>query len=147
MSVAENLALGDLPARRLFGVAAMVDRGRMREEARAQLAPFDFAPDPDLPVRQLGFAEQQIVAIAKALRRDCRVLILDEPTAALENREIERLFTVLRRLKARAPASFTCRIASKKSSSLPTAAPCSATVAWRRWCGAASSIPPIWWLP
>ncbi len=100
LSVAENLALGDLPARRLFGVAAMVDRGRMREEARAQLAPFDFAPDPDLPVRQLGFAEQQIVAIAKALRRDCRVLILDEPTAALENREIERLFTVLRRLRS-----------------------------------------------
>jgi ABC-type sugar transport system ATPase subunit len=100
LSVAENLALGDLPARRLFGVAAMVDRGRMREEARAQLAPFDFAPDPDLPVWQLGFAEQQIVAIAKALRRDCRVLILDEPTAALENREIERLFTVLRRLRS-----------------------------------------------
>ena len=50
-------------------------------------------------MRQLGFAEQQIVAIAKALRRRCRVLILDEPTAALENREIERLFGVLRRLK------------------------------------------------
>ena len=56
-------------------------------------------PDADLPVRQLGFAEQQIVAIAKALRRRCRVLILDEPTAALENREITRLFGVLHRLK------------------------------------------------
>ena len=62
-------------------------------------AAFDFVPDPDLRVRQLGFAEQQIVAIAKALRRRCRVLILDEPTAALENREITRLFSVLRRLK------------------------------------------------
>ncbi len=98
LSIAENLALGDPPVRRLFG-AALVDRARMREEARAQLASFDFAPDPDLPVRQLGFAEQQIVAIAKALRRRCRVLILDEPTAALENREIARLFAVLRRLK------------------------------------------------
>ena len=98
LSIAENLALGDPPVRRLFG-AALVDRARMREEARAQLASFDFAPDPDLPVRQLGFAEQQIVAIAKALRRHCRVLVLDEPTAALENREIARLFAVLRRLK------------------------------------------------
>jgi ABC-type sugar transport system ATPase subunit len=98
LSIAENLALGDPPVRRLFG-AALVDRARMREEARAQLASFDFAPAPDLPVRQLGFAEQQIVAIAKALRRHCRVLVLDEPTAALENREIARLFAVLRRLK------------------------------------------------
>ena len=104
LSVAENLALGDLPARRLFGVAALVDRPRMREEARARLAAFDFAPDPDLPVRQLGFAEQQIVAIAKALHRYCRVLILDEPTAALENREIERLFAVLRRLRSQGTA-------------------------------------------
>jgi ABC-type sugar transport system ATPase subunit len=104
LSVAENLALGDLPARRLFGVAALIDRTRMREEARTLLASFDFAPDPDLPVRQLGFAEQQIVALAKALRRDCHVLILDEPTAALESREIERLFTVLRRLRSQGTA-------------------------------------------
>src|SRR5271167_1759699 len=104
LSVAENLALGDLPARRLFGVAALIDRARMREEARTLLASFDFAPDPDLPVRQLDFAEQQIVALAKALRRDCRVLILDEPTAALESREIERLFTVLRRLRSQGTA-------------------------------------------
>ncbi len=99
LSIAENLALGDPPVRRLFGLPAIIDRARMREEARAQLASFDFAPDPDLPVRQLGFAEQQIVAIAKALRRRCRVLILDEPTAALENREIARLFILLRRLR------------------------------------------------
>jgi ABC-type sugar transport system ATPase subunit len=99
LSIAENLALGDPPLRRVLGIPALIDRARMREDARAQLAAFDFAPDPDLPVRQLGFAEQQIVAIAKALRRRCRVLILDEPTAALENREIERLFGALRRLK------------------------------------------------
>jgi ABC-type sugar transport system ATPase subunit len=104
LSIAENLALGDLPVRRLFGVGTLVDRARMREDARSQLASFDFAPDPDLPVRQLGFAEQQIVAIAKALRRRCGVLILDEPTAALENREIARLFAVLRRLKSQGTA-------------------------------------------
>ncbi len=99
LSIAENLVLGDPPLRLVFGRLALIDRARMREEARTQLAAFDFAPDPDLPVRELGFAEQQIIAIAKALRRRCRVLILDEPTAALENREIARLFGVLRRLK------------------------------------------------
>jgi ribose transport system ATP-binding protein len=104
LSVAENLALGDFPTQRLFGMPALVDRARMRDEARAQLASFDFAPDPDVPVRQLGFAEQQIVAIAKALRRRCHVLVLDEPTAALENREIARLFVMLRRLKDRGTA-------------------------------------------
>ena len=103
----------------------------MREEARAQLAAFDFAPDPDLPVRQLGFAEQQIVAIAKALRRRCRVLILDEPTAALENREIVQLFAVLGRLRrTKAPASSMCRTGSRRSSRSPTAAPCCAMDAW-----------------
>ncbi len=100
LSIAENLTLGDPPLRRFLGVAAFVDRKGMREEARSQLASFDFAPDPDLPVCQLGFAEQQIIAIAKALHRRCAVLILDEPTAALENREIVRLFSVLRRLKS-----------------------------------------------
>ena len=99
LSIAENLSLGDPPLRLVFGRLALIDCGRMREETRAQLGTFEFAHDPDLPVRELGFAEQQIVAIAKALRRRCRVLILAEPTAALENREIARLFGVLRRLK------------------------------------------------
>jgi ABC-type sugar transport system ATPase subunit len=63
------------------------------------LAQLDFQPDPDRAVSSLGFAERQLVAIAKALRRRCRVFILDEPTAALEKREIERLFAVLARMK------------------------------------------------
>jgi|SRR5580704_252595 ABC-type sugar transport system ATPase subunit len=99
LSIAENLALGDLPVRHLCGLLPVVDRARMRADARSQLARFDFSADPDQPIGHLGFAEQQIIAIAKALRRHCRVLILDEPTAALENREIARLFAVLARLK------------------------------------------------
>jgi len=98
LSVAENLTLGDPPLRRAFGFA-VVDRGRMREEARTALERLEFFPDPDVRVDRLSFAERQLVAIAKALRRDCRVLILDEPTAALETREIERLFAVLARMK------------------------------------------------
>src|SRR5262249_7991944 len=49
----------------------------------------------------LSFAERQLIAIAKALRRRCCIFVLDEPTAALEKREIERLFAVLARMQAR----------------------------------------------
>jgi ABC-type sugar transport system ATPase subunit len=76
----------------------------MRNEAEAQLAQLDFAPDPDIRIDRLSFAERQLVAIAKALRRRCRVLILDEPTAALETREIKRLFAVLARMKSQGTA-------------------------------------------
>ncbi len=103
LSVAENLTLGDPPLRRLLGIQ-FVDRMRMRREARAELAKLDFAPDPDSRVDRLSFAERQLVAIAKALRKQCQVLILDEPTAALETREIERLFAVLARMKSQGTA-------------------------------------------
>jgi ribose transport system ATP-binding protein len=100
LSIAENIALGDLPVRRL-GPLAIVHRKRMRKEAQAVLAELDFDPDPNRAVASLGFAERQLVAIAKGLRRQCRVFVLDEPTAALERREIDRLFAVLARMKAR----------------------------------------------
>jgi ribose transport system ATP-binding protein len=103
LSVAENIALGDLPVRRL-GPLAMVDRRRMRDEAHAVLAQLDFAPDPGRPVASLSFAERQLVAIAKALRRQCRIFVLDEPTAAIEKHEVERLFAVLARLQKQGTA-------------------------------------------
>jgi len=103
LSVAENIALGDLPARR-FGPLAVIDRARMREQAQAVLAELDFAPDPRAPVASLSVAERQLVAIAKALHRRCRIFILDEPTAALEKREIARLFSVIARMKRQGTA-------------------------------------------
>lgn len=103
LSIAENLTLGDPPVRRILGLS-LIDHARMRKEALEQLAQLDFAPDPDIRVDRLSFAERQLVAIAKALHRRARVLILDEPTAALETRDIERLFAVLARMKSQGTA-------------------------------------------
>ena len=103
LSVAENVVLGGLPVRRL-GPIALVNRTRMREQARAVLELLDFHADVRRPVASLGFAERQLVAIAKGLCRESRVFILDEPTAPLEKREVERLFSVLQRMKEQATA-------------------------------------------
>ena len=103
LSVAENVVLGDLPVRRL-GPIALVNRTRMREQASAVLEQLDFHADVRRPVASLGFAERQLVAIAKGLCRDSRVFILDEPTAPLEKREVERLFSVLQRMKEQGTA-------------------------------------------
>lgn len=100
LSVAENLFLGDEPRRGPFGL--FVDHVRMRREARALLSRFGLAPasiDPRQPVSSLGVGAKQLLEIVKALRRRSRVLILDEPTAALSEREAEILIDRLRELR------------------------------------------------
>lgn len=94
MTVAENIALGRFPAR--LGV---VDRRRLEARAREALALLGEPIDPHVPVRRLSVARQQMVAVAKALAAEARILIMDEPTAALPQREIARLFRVIRRLR------------------------------------------------
>jgi ABC-type sugar transport system ATPase subunit len=103
LSIAENIALGDLPVRR-FGPLKLLDRRRLREQASAVLAQLDFVPDVTDPVSRLSFAERQLVAIGRALHHACRIFILDEPTAALEQHEIERLFSVLMRMRSQGTA-------------------------------------------
>jgi len=95
LSVRDNLFLGREPAR-----AGFVDRAEESRRARAVLARLGIALDLDAEVRSLGVAQQQLVEIAKALERSARVLILDEPTAALSGHEAERLFAVLGELRA-----------------------------------------------
>jgi ABC-type sugar transport system ATPase subunit len=101
LSVAENICLGHWP-RKWGGLA--IDRAAMRRDAAEVLRQVGHPIAPDIPVGRLDFAERQLIVIARALRLDPRVLILDEPTAALERREAERLFAVLDRLRAQGTA-------------------------------------------
>ena len=94
MSVAENISLGRMP--RKYG---LVDRRAMKARARAALDLIGLDVDLDQPVGELGIARQQLVEIAKALSLNARMLILDEPTAALTNREIASLFAVVEDLR------------------------------------------------
>ncbi|MGQ9732915.1 MAG: ATP-binding cassette domain-containing protein, partial [Candidatus Zipacnadales bacterium] len=91
----ENLFAGDLPTT----VIGRVDWTRMRREATELLAELGVTPDLDRPVGELTVAERQQIQIARALRRKSCLLILDEPTAALGEREVEALFSLLRHLR------------------------------------------------
>ena len=95
LSVARNIFLG-----RELRRGWWLDQGAMVRQAGAMLADLGVAINPRALVRTLGVAERQMVEITKALSRSAQVLIMDEPTAPLTNREIEILFGVIRRLKA-----------------------------------------------
>jgi ribose transport system ATP-binding protein len=95
LSVAENIALGVEPRRHLV----LLDRSRMRSRARELLTQLGHELDVDTKVGTLDIGHQQIVEIAKALAWHAKILILDEPTAALELQDTERLFAVLRRFR------------------------------------------------
>src|SRR5215211_4680354 len=95
LSVAENVVMGFHPLKGM----KRIDRGAMHGQVKGLLDRLGVRLDPERPVRGLSIADQQIVEIAKALSLDARVLIMDEPTAALSGPEVERLFTVVRALQ------------------------------------------------
>ncbi|MGN9910579.1 sugar ABC transporter ATP-binding protein [Phytohabitans sp. LJ34] len=95
LSVAENIFMGRQPLRGL----RRIDAAAMRERTVELFARLGVRMDPDRPARGLSIADQQLVEIAKALSFDARVLVMDEPTAALSGVEVERLFAVVRSLR------------------------------------------------
>ncbi len=95
-TVAENVMLGDEPTR--FG--GFLDRRRTRGRIAEVADTFGLGVDPDTRVEDLPVGLQQRVEIIKALLRDARILILDEPTAVLTPQESQELFAVMRSLKA-----------------------------------------------
>lgn len=100
LSVAENIFLGHAPRGR-FG---LIDRRRMVEEAAAVLRHIGAEIAPQARLRDLGIASKHLVAIARALSVEARIVIMDEPTAALSQKEIEELFALVARLRAEGKA-------------------------------------------
>lgn len=94
LSVAENICFG-----RRLGLPGLVSYRRMRARARLALERLGVDVDVDKPVSAYSLAVQQMVAIARALDVEARVLVLDEPTSSLDPGEVERLFAVMRRLR------------------------------------------------
>lgn len=98
LTAAENIFLGREPT----GPGPWtIDRRRLVQEARRILDGLGAAIDPETPVRRLDVAGQQMVEVAKALSREAKIVVMDEPTAALTAREIARLFGAIRALRAR----------------------------------------------
>ncbi len=98
LSVAENISMGQEPGRWFPG---WLDRDAMRREARELLARLGVTVDPARRLGDLSFAEQQSVEIARALARQADLIIMDEPTSSLSERESELLFALILDLKRR----------------------------------------------
>ncbi|MFF9765781.1 sugar ABC transporter ATP-binding protein [Streptomyces sp. NPDC014636] len=100
LSITENIFMGRQPRRAL----GRIDHKATRAATAALMKRLGVGLDPDRPARGLSIADQQIVEIAKALSFDARVLIMDEPTAALTGSEVARLFGVVRTLREQGAA-------------------------------------------
>lgn len=96
LSVAENIFIGHAPSAR-FG---LIDWRLMNDQATQLLERIGATINPATRLRDLGIANKHLVAIARALSIDARVVIMDEPTAALSHKEIEELYTLVEQLKA-----------------------------------------------
>lgn len=95
MTVRENIFLGQEPSRVSF-----IPTGKERRRARELFEQIGVELDPDALVRDLTVAQQQVVEIAKALSLDSRIIVMDEPSAALSPREVEGLFRIVEELKS-----------------------------------------------
>src|SRR5438067_4109498 len=96
LSVAENIFLGREPRR--LGVIRWEE---LYSRAKKLLDELHLELDPRTPVGHLGIGQQQLVEIAKALSQEARILVLDEPTAALTDAEVETLFRIINKLRTR----------------------------------------------
>jgi ribose transport system ATP-binding protein len=97
LDIAQNIFLGREPKGRIPGT---IDRRELLRDAKRVLDSIGFNIDPTIVAAKLGVAQQQMVEIAKAVSQNARIIVMDEPTAALSDRESELLFALIRELKA-----------------------------------------------
>ena len=96
MTVAENLVLGHAPK-----LAGLIDWNEVYTRAKAILKSADIQLDPVTPISELGVGQRQLVEIARAIGKDSKVLILDEPTAALTDKEVKALLELVKVYRAK----------------------------------------------
>ncbi|MDR2630911.1 MAG: ATP-binding cassette domain-containing protein [Spirochaetaceae bacterium] len=94
LSIAENIFLGDERAKH-----NIINWDKTRDDALVYMRKLGLDENPNLPVNKLGVGKQQLVEIAKALAKDAKILILDEPTSALNENDSEHLLQILRELR------------------------------------------------
>jgi len=98
LSVVENIYLGNLKSRKIAGIS-IIDWPRMRREAHDLLDSLDFHIDINRLIKDLSVSKQQIVEICRALAHDSQLIIMDEPSATLTDKELEVLFRIIKKLK------------------------------------------------
>ena len=96
MTIAENIFLG----KEIKGPLFTVRRGEMMKKAQKLLASYDFNVPSDTPLSRLTIAQRQMIEIIKAVSFNARILVMDEPTSSLSDKEVDFLFRTIRRLKA-----------------------------------------------
>jgi ribose transport system ATP-binding protein len=96
LSVAENIFLG----REITNVLGILDKRRMNDTTKQLLARLNLAVDPGTTIAELKVGQQQLVEIAKALHTNAAVIIMDEPTSAISDKEVDNLFGIINQLKA-----------------------------------------------
>ena len=96
MTIAENILIGREPVYKVF---SMVNRKKLRQTATELLKQMDLSINPDTKMKELSISEMQMVEIVKALSYAARLIIMDEPTSAISEKEVEKLFEVIGKLK------------------------------------------------
>jgi ribose transport system ATP-binding protein len=96
LSVAENIVIGSEPLNKL----GLLDKKKAKEIARAALNRLGVTIDPDTKMGDLSVSQQQICEIAKAISKESRIVVFDEPTAALTNAERKNLFQIMRKMRS-----------------------------------------------
>ena len=130
LSVTENLLLGHLPSRHGALGGPLVDWKAAHALAQQSLAMLDIAIDPRTPMRKLSAVEREIVEIAKALTAKARILVMDEPTAALTPHEVDRLFGIVQSLRNQGVAIIYISHRLDEIFQIASAPPCCVTVRW-----------------
>lgn len=101
-TIAQNIYIGHEPVK--TGFPGMIDYEKMLEDSKSLLNELGLDMNPDQKVKELSIAQQQMVEVVKALSKEIKLLIMDEPTSSLTQKEIDKLFEIVERLKEKGVA-------------------------------------------